>query len=173
MKKCPFCAEEIQDAAIVCKHCGRELAETQAGDASPLLVAHPSLWTQYRTILIVPLAIAITILGRVYLPDFHYVYYVLIAIPIVLLFVWMNSKTATYTVTSRSVIVKKGLASTDNMNIDIKDIRSINVHQSVIGKIFNIGDIQIGTSGTSGVEINITGVSKPNGIKDLILKQKK
>lgn len=37
MKHCPYCAEEIQDAAIKCKHCGEFLTTPPTTEADKLL----------------------------------------------------------------------------------------------------------------------------------------
>jgi hypothetical protein len=66
MKKCPYCAEDIQDAAIVCRHCGREL---QGGHAGAVMVrAKPRRWGRVLLIImaaVVGIPLALIAIGAV------------------------------------------------------------------------------------------------------------
>ena len=57
--------------------------------------------------------------------------------------------TSEYAITNKRVIIKVGLIRRRTVEINISKIESINVHQSIVGRILGYGDIAIvGTGGT-------------------------
>lgn len=75
-------------------------------------------------------------------------------------------------VTEDKVLLEKGVLSKNNKDIFISDIRTIDVKQTLLQRMFGIGDVMIATAGTSGYEDVAFGVPDPKGIKDLISGQR-
>lgn len=77
-----------------------------------------------------------------------------------------------YTVTNLRIIADKGIISHYTGELDIKDIRAINVGQGMIQRLVGTGNISFTSASGIFKEVDITGVNEPFKIKELIRKYK-
>jgi uncharacterized membrane protein YdbT with pleckstrin-like domain len=78
-----------------------------------------------------------------------------------------------FKVTDQRIISQYGLISRRTGELDVRDIRVINVGQSIIQRLFGIGTLEFTTSSGPAKEVMIIGIREPFVLKERIraLKQ--
>ena len=155
---CPDCCAPISNRAAVCPKCGAPLSPN-AGNAGrggsswddlstekSVKVYHPSamnyLWSIILGIILLPVVIGLFIL----------------------LYILIEVKCTSYELTSHRIIIRKGWIAKEQNEIWIKDMRAVNLVQSIWQRIIRVGDIAIGTAASAGTEINIIGIANPAAV---------
>ena len=85
-----------------------------------------------------------------YETDFHWIIFFSVT-SLMTLFIKpiIDMWTSEFTITNKRVIIKTGLISIKTVEINLQRIESVNVDQSILGRLLGFGDIDIvGTGGT-------------------------
>ena len=83
---------------------------------------------------------------------------------IILLYILIEIKGTSYELTSHRIIIRRGWIAKMQNEIWIKDMRAVNLVQSIWQRIIGVGDIAIGTAASAGTEINIVGIANPTEV---------
>lgn len=162
-KECPFCAEQILVQARKCKHCGEFLDNTAEPSKAPdqrapvpettEYEAHPPMFRNRPFSFIIVFALCFVGIGLV-----------------IFLIWWIRNLGTTLTVTSRRTVLRKGLLSKFTSEVFHKDVRNVQVSQSALQRLFDVGTIEISSAGQGGFEIAAECMPEPNRVKQIIDK---
>lgn len=97
------------------------------------------------------------------------VYFWLRTILTLSLWYWLVYRENNIKLTTRRVMQKRGSIFTKNeTSASIENITNVDVNMSLLGRIFNYGDINIQTAGTASAEIQATRLTSPDKLRDAI-----
>lgn len=82
---------------------------------------------------------------------------------IVFLIAFIRYKTTELAFTNKRVVAKFGFISRQTVEINISKVESIQVHQNIMGRIFNYGTLVI--AGAGEPQAPISGISNPMGFR--------
>ena len=87
---------------------------------------------------------------------------------------WVSARYyESWTITSDRIVQRKGILSRYTSEVELADIRNVQVLQSALWRLLGVGSVLISTAGQSGIEVSIRAIPEPQTIADLIRRARK
>ena len=87
---------------------------------------------------------------------------------LILIGMYIHYRMTRLTITNHKSILRKGILSKHTTELMHDHVRSVGVTQSFLGRILNVGRINISTSSSGAAEISVSGMVNPEKIKNMV-----
>jgi uncharacterized membrane protein YdbT with pleckstrin-like domain len=97
----------------------------------------------------------------------------ILAASLIMLVIIYNRYRWKFSVDDDHVQSRQGIiALIKQQRISLKDIRGIQVKQTAIQRMFDVGDVEFSTAGNSDTKMVFVGIKSPSALKDKVLLKK-
>ncbi len=157
--ECPECGKPVSPSAHACPVCGYPVAEKLVAQQ-----VHTSGTTQPQGELLAEVRPS-------WWGFFWYLFFFWLIVPPIIAY-FRRSSTVLRIYPGR-VTVERGILSKCYQDYNPKDIRSIDVDQSLMQRMIGIGNLTLSTAATVEASEQLRSIPDPKGVRELILAQRR
>ena len=171
--RCPQCGNDNQQGAAFCSRCGTRMFAPKPSAVREYALAtfRPSLWYYANGFLVGGILIAAG--GRLLYLKFQPIQlgFVVVGVGVLIWIVTMiRARTVSWSLTSDRLIEKRGLVASRRREMELADIRSVEVDKRVFQRMFGLGDVTIASAASADYAIRLHEIQDPDNAAETIRK---
>jgi uncharacterized membrane protein YdbT with pleckstrin-like domain len=171
--RCPQCGNDTQQGAAFCSRCGARMfaPKPSAVREYALAVFRPSLWYYANGFLVGGILIAAG--GRMLYIKFQPIQAAFAVVGFGVL-TWIatmiRARTVNWSLTSDRLIEKRGIIASRRREMELADIRSVEVSKRVFQRMFGMGDVTIASAASADYAIHLNDIYDADNAAETIRK---
>jgi uncharacterized membrane protein YdbT with pleckstrin-like domain len=171
--RCPQCGNDTQQGAAFCSRCGARMYAPKPAAVREYALAQfrPSLWYYANGFLFggVLIAIGAVLLYRK-LEPIQAGFAVIGVGALTFIVTMIRARTISWSLTSDRLIEKRGLLASRRREMELADIRSVEVSKRVVQRMVGLGDVTIASAASADYAIRLNDIGAPDETAETIRK---